>query len=266
MKNKDIFVKSIFIYPVKSLGGIELEESNVTEMGLEFDRWWMLVDSNGKFLTQRQIHKLCLFKLIKKPDGFEVQFNKNKILIPFYEKTDELIDVTIWNDNVKAAIMGNEFDRWFTENTGINCRLVRVHDCTNRKTDIEYAKNNELIAFSDAYQTMVLSQPSIDLLNEKLKIKVPVNRFRPNILLGGIKPHLEDEIKNFKISDSEFTPVKPCARCIVPSIDQETSIINDEVILALKKYRLFNGKILFGQNSLIKKKGKIFKNDTITLF
>lgn len=266
MKNRDVTINSIFIYPVKSLGGIELEESLVTPLGLEFDRWWMLVDSNGNFLTQRQIHKLCLFKLKKKNDGFEVSYENHKLLIPFYVKTEQIIEVKIWNDNVKAALMGKEYDKWFTKNTGIDCRLVRLSENTNRRTDTDYAKNGEEIAFSDAFQVLVLSKESVENLNEKLTTKVPVNRFRPNILLNANTPHFEDSIKNFKAGTTSFSLVKPCARCIVPSIDQNTSKTNNEVISVLKNYRLFNGKIMFGQNAIVTNEGKISKGNKINFF
>ncbi|NUM32451.1 MAG: MOSC domain-containing protein [Bacteroidetes bacterium] len=261
-----MIVDSIFIYPVKSLGGIELDECEITEFGLKFDRWWMLIDDEGKFLTQRQIHKLCLFKLQITSLGFEVNLNNDKLLIPFYEKTSENAEVVIWNDKVKASLMGIKYDKWFSERIGINCRLVRINENTQRKTDPDYAKNNELLAFSDAFQALVISSETIDDLNLKLRVKVPVNRFRPNIVIRGKKAFSEDEIKNFKINDALFSLVKPCARCIVPSINQETSVIENEIITELKKYRLFNGKILFGQNALIIKTGKIFKSSKVEIF
>lgn len=266
MHKPKITVDSIFIYPVKSLGGIELQESVVTPMGLEFDRWWMLVDENGKFLTQRQIHKLCLFKLSKAQNGFEVDFKGEKLLIPFFEKTDETTEVEIWNDKVQASLMGNEYDQWFSKHTGINCRLVRINENTQRKTDTDFAKNNEIIAFSDAFEALVLSVESLENLNNKLKTSVPLNRFRPNIVIKGGKTHEEDEINNFKTGDSEFSLVKPCSRCIVPSIDQNTSETNDEIIKVLKKYRLFNGKVMFGQNAIVRKAGKISKGSEIEIF
>jgi uncharacterized protein YcbX len=154
---------------------------------------------------------------------------------------------------------------WFSKQLGIKCRLVHMPDATKRKVDPNYAKKGEVTSLSDGYPFLIIGQESLNLLNSKLDVQIPINRFRPNFVFDGGTSHDEDNWREFKIGDITFYGVKPCSRCVVTTIDQQTAIQNKEPLKTLSTYRNFNGKIMFGMNLLHTGEGTVKVDEWINV-
>ncbi len=253
-------LSDIIIYPVKSLGGISLNEAEVMDRGLKYDRRWMLVDKSGKFITQRVYPQMSQINVAIENDLLKFTHKHNLDLsfyVPAKDYNNEQANVVVWEDNVNAVYVSKEADEWFREVLKINCRLVHMPEEAARLVDKKYASKNEIVSFADAYPFLVIGQSSLDDLNSRLNEKVLMNRFRPNLVFTGGQPFDEDKWKSFKINDVIFYPVKPCARCVVTTIDQESGIKGKEPLQTLSSYRTINNKVMFGQNLLHEGKGII---------
>lgn len=257
-----MFLSEINIYPVKSLGGIGLQDSQVEERGLQFDRRLMLVDEKNEFLTQREYPKMATILLKIAEDGLIASNSGNEISIPFEPDSDEKAMVKIWNSRVKAIIYGDEINEWFSRLLKTNCRLVSMPEDTKRKVNPFYAvrKFKDIVSFADGYPFLLIGENSLADLNEKLEKPLPMNRFRPNLVIKDSEAFAEDSWKKIKIGNTIFHVVKPCARCVMTTIEQSTGEKNgQEPLKTLAKYRNQNGKVLFGQNLIAENAGEILK-------
>lgn len=264
-----ICISSIHIYPIKSLGGISLTESDLTDTGLTWDRRWMLVDENNRFLSQRTLPELALMDVAIHDHDLVVKHKKdpeNSFRFNPNQHATIKINVTIWEDECAAFMVSNEANDWFSKQLHRPVRLVYMPDSTKRKVDPEYAAtSSDITSFSDAYPILMISEASLDNLNSKLLKPVGFDRFRPNLIIKGMQPHEEDLIKEFKIRDLPFYGVKPCARCIMTTIDQQTGTIGKEPLKTLSTYREKKNKVYFGQNIIGPITGKIQIGDTLTI-
>ncbi|MFD2288263.1 MOSC domain-containing protein [Pedobacter petrophilus] len=243
----------IYIYPIKSLGGIRLEEAMLEEKGLQYDRRWMLVDQEGTFITQRKHHQLSLLQVRIEEDHLSVGHKEDeelKISFKLAENTGESIEVTVWDDTSVGSEVSKTVSHWFSDYLQFDVKLVRMSDEEKIYVDPRYAANGEIKSFSDGYPCLIIGQSSLDGLNEKLDEPVQMNRFRPNFVFSGGEAHVEDRFKNFRLGNVLFSAVKPCARCVLITIDQETGIKGLEPLRTLATYRTQNKKIMFGQNLL----------------
>ncbi|MGE5496954.1 MAG: MOSC domain-containing protein [Syntrophothermus sp.] len=244
-------ISELYIYPVKSLGGISLSTSEITSKGLKYDRRWMITDEKGLFLTQRTYPEMTFLKTSIK-EGLLIISDSRKsddiLELPLEKYTKEILDVTVWDDTVAAYIVSQQADKWLSEKLNMNCRLVYMQDETLRKVDPRYAKNDDTVGFADAFPFLIIGQESLNDLNGRLEKKLPMNRFRPNIVFTGGRPYEEDEWKTFSTQNAGFNVVKPCSRCVLTTTDQETSERAKEPLKTLSEYRNVNGKIMFGQN------------------
>lgn len=261
-------VSQLFIYPIKSLGGIALQSAELTATGFKNDRRWMLADEQNVFLSQRTSPKIALVQPVETNDGFMV-FHKNNpaahILIPFNMELNKKVKAVIWEDKCDAYEADYSINEWFSEMLKINCKLLYMPDDTKRFVDTGYAFNKETTSFSDAYPLMMIGQNVLDFFNNKLDVSLPVDRFRPNIVFTGGKPHCEDEMAEFTINGTRFFGVKPCSRCVVTTINQQTSQKGFKPLKTLAGYRSKNNKIYFGQNILHQTNGRITVGDQITV-
>lgn len=242
-------ISELYIYPIKSLAGIAVTEALVTKTGFEHDRRWMLVDENGRFISQREVPEMALLQVSVQDNGLLATHKTkgNRIFIPF-QSTGRQVKVTIWDDTCSAEYVNRGTDKWFTAMLGINCRLVYMPDETKRIVDQRYAPGNAVTSFSDAYPFMIIGQASLDDLNSRLDQALPTNRFRPNIVFTGGQPFEEDRMGHFTVGDIDFYGVKLCARCNIITIDQDNAQSGKEPAKTLAGYRKKNNKILFGQN------------------
>jgi uncharacterized protein YcbX len=242
----------LFVYPIKSLGGIAVSSSLVTEMGLQYDRRWMLVDKDNRFMTQRQIHELSLFRLSITSEGLSITYKPNGSVftIPFQPQTTGDVVVKIWNDTCLARLVSADADSWFSEMISFPCRLVFMTEETRRTVEQPYASGNEITSFSDGYPFLIIGQSSLDELNKRLAEPLPMNRFRPNIVFSGGEAFEEDEMEDFVINDIHFYAVKPCDRCMITTINQENAVSGKEPLRTLATFRKKENSIYFGQNLL----------------
>lgn len=261
-------LSEIWIYPVKSLAGIRLTEAEVQEKGLQYDRRWMIVDQFGRFLTQREFHNMAMLEVAVLENSLLIS-NKLKpgenISVPFQPVTGEVMVVTVWDDEVDALTVSNEVDAWLSEQLEMVVKLVMMPETTERKADPRYAKNNENVSFADGFPFLLISQASLDDLNARLEEPIVMKRFRPNFVVTGTKPFAEDTWKSIQIGTLSFDIVKPCARCVLTTIDPETAEKGKEPLKTLATYRRVNNKILFGQNVVAKQHGLVKQGDEILL-
>ncbi|WP_310589035.1 MOSC domain-containing protein [Dyadobacter crusticola] len=261
-------LSEIWIYPVKSLGGIRLSEATTEERGLEYDRRWMIIDENGKFLTQRVLSKMALIDVELTDLGLKI-VNRNEpqnaLIVPYLPVTQQPRTVTIWDDVVEAVTVSNEADQWLSEQFGQKLELVKMPEQTERKADPRYAKNNENVSFADGFPFLIISQASLDDLNSRLEAPITMRRFRPNIVISGTAPFEEDQWKSIQIGSLEFEIVKPCARCILTTINPETAEKGAEPLKTLSTFRKVNNKILFGQNAVTRTLGTMREGDSVSV-
>lgn len=256
-------ISALYIYPIKSLGGIALNTATVTDRGLEHDRRWMLIDQNNRFISQREFAQMALLKVEINTEGLHVshKINKESIMIPFEPQTTETCEVTVWDDTCPAVYVSGEADAWFSRMLGMPCRLVYMPDDSQRKVEEKYASDGEITSFSDGYPFLLIGEASLADLNSRMAEALPMDRFRPNIVFAGGDAFGEDTIHKFHVNGIEFSGAKLCARCILTTIDQETAIKNKEPLKTLASYRRKGNKILFGQNLLHKGTGTIAVGD-----
>jgi Uncharacterized Fe-S protein len=257
-------VSALYIYPIKSLGGIALTEAAVSDRGFLNDRRWMLIDEQNRFISQREQPQLALFRVQLEKDGLMINHpDAGNLSVPFHQAGKTAITVSVWDDNCDALLAEQHAHKWFSEALGINCRLVYMPDTTLRPVDQRYAPEGRITSFSDAYPFLLIGQASLDDMNNRLDAPVPMNRFRPNIVFSGGSPYQEDQLKSFRIGDVGFRGVKPCARCTVTTVDQQTGLKGKEPLKTLARYRTLNKKIMFGQNLIHEGTGVIRVGDPL---
>jgi uncharacterized protein YcbX len=259
-------ISELYIYPIKSLAGIAVKEATVSATGFEYDRRWMLVDENNRFISQREVPQLALLHVTIERTGLRVthKIKRDSIAIPFTSSGIE-VAVSIWDDTCTGEYVIKEIDDWFTAILGLKCRLVYMPDTSKRLVDQRYAPGNSITSFSDAYPFLIIGQASLDDLNSRLEEALPMNRFRPNIVFTGGKPYEEDLIAHFKIGEVNFYGVKLCDRCVITTIDQNSLSKGKEPLKTLSEYRRKNNKILFGQNLVHEGDGVITVGDCLQI-
>lgn len=243
--------------------------SEVEESGLKYDRRWLLVDENGMFMTQRDFPQMALIELTLSGNSLSAMHKNEKALssvtiplIPYYDLRSE---VTIWNDKCSAVLVGREFDDWFSDALKTKCKLVYMPDDERRIVEKKFITEDKIVSFADAYPFLIIGQSSLDELNSRLKVKLPMNRFRTNFVFTGGDPFEEDTWKDFKIGDVRFQAVKPCARCVITTTDQETGERTNEPLKTLSTYRKIENKVMFGMNLIACTTGIISVGDKIEL-
>lgn len=262
-----IKIESLHIYPIKSLAGIHLQESRVTQRGLAFDRRWMLVDEKNQFISQREKPSLALLQPQIKGNQMLIhdrKAEKEALVFDLEEPNTKPEQVIIWDDTVLAKPLSDEVNQWFSEYLQTKVRLFHMHEEGIRPADPRYAITaNDKVSFADGYPILMLSQASLELLNSKLETPLSIDRFRPNIFVSGTKAHEEDTLKEINIRDQKFYGVKPCARCTITTIDQDSAKLGIEPLKTLATYRKTANKILFGENFIPRKEGELKIGDVI---
>ncbi|MCF2489426.1 MOSC domain-containing protein [Dyadobacter sp. CY347] len=261
-------LSEIWVYPVKSLGGIRLRESLVEERGLKYDRRWVIVDEKGTFLTQRTNAQMALLDVAFSDEGLMLSHRYdpvNQMLVPFLREDDEDLEVKIWNDVVTARTVSKLADEWLTERLGKIVRIVEMTPDTHRKMGSLYADTDRTVSFADDFPCLLISQASLDDLNSRLSQSVEMKRFRPNFVISGTTPYEEDLWKGITIGDTRFEVAKPCERCVMVNIDPNTGNKSPETLKALMGYRKEGKDIFFGQNVVGLETGVVREGDAVTL-
>jgi uncharacterized protein YcbX len=262
-----LHISQLFIYPIKSLGGIEVTSAQVTDRGFKYDRRWMLVDQNNRFLTQREFAEMALLKVSMIEDGLLVKHALHpdtQIEIPLIPQSDQTGEFTIWDDIVKGQFVNDKIDQWFSHAMNFKCRLVYMPEDSHREVSAKYA-SDKITSLSDGYPFMMIGQASLDDLNSRLADRLPINRFRPNMVFSGGQAFEEDTMAHIQINGINFFGVKLCARCPIPTIDQDTIAKSKEPTKTLLTYRRRNNDVYFGQNFVHQGNGMISIGDEITV-
>lgn len=261
-------ISGLFVYPIKSLGGISLNTAQVTSRGLEQDRRWMLVDENNHFLSQREIPEMALLYVELTPNGLLVMHKQQPeefVAVPFLFEANEEAVCTIWDDECQAEFVDTEIDNWFSRILKRKCRLVYMPKNSKRIVDQRYAAPDQITSFADAFSFLLIGEASLEELNSRLQEPVLMDRFRPNIVFSGGEAFQEDQMAHFRINNFSFYGVKPCARCPVITIDQESGISGIEPLKTLATYRKKNNKVYFGQNLVHEGEGSISLGDELVI-
>lgn len=263
-------LSELWIYPIKSLGGISLTQAQVTDRGLGHDRRWLLVDESGMFLSQREHPMLALFQPSFDGNVMVVSFQKTatSVEIPLrYADHQSLFTVTVWEDSVQAFEVDPAVSTWFSQLLGFSARLVYMPDQSHRKVESKYAISpNDITSFSDAYPFLIIGQSSLDDLNNRIKKPISMNRFRPNFVFTGGEPYEEETWSEFKIGAVTFYGVKPCGRCVMTTVDPTKGVVSGkEPLKTLAKYRLQGNSVIFGQNAIGTGAGVLFLGDEVTV-
>lgn len=262
---------SIHVYPIKSLGGFQVDSARLTDRGLEHDRRWMLVDANGTFISQREVPTMACLHCSPFSNGFRVTDVRDDSSLDLPWTIDNGADrsVNVWNDGLSAIAAAPGISSWFVKKLGIDATLVFMQDGTERKVDPRYAEG--ITSFSDGFPYLIVSQASLDDLNEWIPIaeRVPMDRFRPNLVIGGGGAFQEDDWREMIIGGSRFALVKPCARCAITTTDQRTGERGREPLRTLATYRRRGSsnvhKVDFGMNAMCMGHGTIDVGDPITM-
>lgn len=247
-------IQSLYFYPVKSCKGIELQSATVTPMGFANDRGWMIVDSNGRFLTQREVPRLALIAPSLEADALKLEAPANAALHVALDANAGNVEVIVWRDRCAAFDCGNEAAEWLSAFLGKAVRLVRFDRSHKRASSSEWTGDVEALnQFSDGFPWLVLSQASLDDLNARLPQPLPMNRFRPNIVLADVPAYAEDRIHELTVGNVRLRLVKPCTRCAITTTDQATGERTDQPLRTLRQYRFDKNLrgVLFGQNAIL---------------
>lgn len=269
-------IARLFVYPVKSCAGVEVDEVELLETGLDLDRAWMVVDARGEFVSQRTHPRLALVRPQFKRGGSELVLRAPGMLALHLavDVVEEPTRVRVWGDEVGAYDMGDVAAQWFTDFLSLTAdglpgaqaepfRLVRFDPEQRRLSSPKWTGGLEAPnQFSDGFPLLVLAQASLDELNARLQAAgqapVGVERFRPNIVLAGLQAHDEDRLDVLHIAAGDarvqLKPVKPCTRCAIPDVDPATAQQGTAVSEALRAYRAdprFDGALTFGMNAIV---------------
>lgn len=252
-------VSELAIYPVKSMRQVPLQAATIDMGGLKHDRRWMVVDADNRMITQRQQSRLCLVQPGLHINGISLSAPGMDGLMLDIPDGKDARTVSVWNDRCNAYDAGDSAAAWLSGFLGLECRLVYFPDEEIRTVDQDYAGQGDRTAFSDGFPLLLISQASLDDLNDRMDEAVPMSRFRPNLVVSGCEPFAEDSWKQLKVGGLMLRVVKPCSRCIIPSIDIDTAERGQEPTRTLIAYRKRDRKIFFGQNVIIDGEGEITK-------
>lgn len=257
---------AIHIYPIKSCRGITVNASHLSVWGLQSDRAWMVVTPEGKFLTQRDVPRLALVETMLGPDGLHLNApGQTALLVPPLSPPDSTMKVEVWRDSCWAVDQGEEAAAWFSEFLSLQCRLVRIGEGYDRPVN-SVGTAEAQVSFADAYPLLLISEASLTDLNQRLAEPIPMNRFRPNLVVSGCEAYAEDSWQQIRINGIIFDVVKPCERCIITTTDQVTATRKGpEPLKTLATYRKVKNGVIFGQNLIHREQGEIQVGSSIEI-
>lgn len=261
-----IRLTGLFIYPVKSLAGIQVEQWPVSDTGFLYDRKWMLIDGNGNFLSQRKLHRMALIKTAIGQGRLKLNApGMETFSIPLEQQDGNIINSTVWQDQCNARHVSNAADEWFSSFLGQPCQLVYKPDDVIRPVDTRYATLTDQTAFSDGFPFLIISEASLEALNAAMGISLTMHRFRPNLVVAGCAGYAEDSWREIRIGSIDFRLPKPCSRCAIPTVDPDTAETGKEPLATLSRIRKWQNAVYFGQNALHNQTGTLAVNDEVTV-
>jgi hypothetical protein len=261
-----LHLASLHVYPIKGAAGSAPAEWDLDVRGFRYDRRWMLVEPSGEFITQRDQAELALIRPRIEPPHLLVEAPGMPLLrLALNPMGGRPLNVCVWEDRVDALLPDQRADQWFTDFLGRPALLAWMPETCVRPLDLRYAQPGDRTGFADAFPFLVISEASLDDLNSRLAVPLPMNRFRPNLVIGGATPFAEDGWSRIRIGTIGMRVVKPCARCLVTTTDQLTGERGVEPLRTLATYRRVDGKVMFGQNVLHDGTGRLAVGDPVTV-
>jgi uncharacterized protein YcbX len=263
---------ALHVYPVKGLKGIDLAASRCTERGLEHDRRWMVVDANGDFLSQREHPKMATVWTDIDADALSLSApDMSTVDVPLDPRPSAPMKVRVWRSVCDAIPVSAYADGWLSDYLGIACRLVYMPEATRRLSNAEHGGDGNLVGFADGYAYLVTTQASLAELNARLAARgqkaVPMNRFRPNLVVSGGEPFGEDAWKELRVGGAVLRAAKPCGRCQVTTTDQATGeVTGPEPLATLGTFRdSAQFGAMFGMNMVTVSPGALRVGDRVEI-
>jgi uncharacterized protein len=246
---------SIHVYPLKAGRAVDLAESLVEPWGLAGDRRWLIVDEDGRFVSQREEPALARVTVTPCAAAISVAApGRPTLRVAAPGSGAEMLKVTVWSSVLVAAAAGPRADAWFSDFLGRPVRLVHLDDPTRRAVDPRYGADGDVVSFADGYPLLLTTAASLAELGRWLvadgEQPVPMTRFRPNVVVSGVAPWAEDRWRRIRIGAVSFRVVKPCGRCVVTTTDQVTGERGTQPLKILGRRRRFGQQLVFGQNMI----------------
>lgn len=263
-------VTSLHLYPVKALRGIDVDTVNVEPRGLAGDRRWMLVDDNGTFITQREYPALARITALPTATGLRLEVDGQGVDIETPSATAPQIPVNIWKANVQAYTCTANTAAWFKTHFDIDARLVYQGDLKRNVPAGWSAHADDTVSFADGFPLLITTTASLHDLQQRMQSDMPMNRFRPNIVIDCDTPWDEDTWLTIQIGGIDIDIVKPCTRCVVTTTDQQSGVKpNAEPLATLKQFRLLREPnltgVIFGQNAIARGTGVLRCGDSVKI-
>lgn len=257
-------LSQLTVYPIKSAGGVFIRSWEVDDFGLRHDRRWMVVDGGGRQVTQRTHPRLALARPAFAGDRLRISApGLTDLELPLRPAGGITTTVVVWDDVCEAVWLGEDAAAWFSRLLAAPVSLVYMPESTLRPANPAYVRAGVRVSFADAFPFLLLSEESLADLNGRMAVALPMNRFRPNLVVRGGAAFAEDELGEFAIGTVRFRAVKPCDRCALTTTDQETAERGVEPLRTLATYRKRDGKVYFGQNVVHTGTGRLEIGDRV---
>ncbi|GHD46428.1 molybdenum cofactor biosysynthesis protein [Streptomyces mirabilis] len=265
---------SIHVHPVKAFRALSPREAVVEPWGLAGDRRWVLIDDGGKVVTQRQQPRLALAAAELLPGGgIRLSAPGREPLTVLVPQPAGTTPLDLFGDKLEAVLADADAHAWCSDYLGTEVRLLHMDDpATRRPVDPDYARPGETVSFADGYPLLVTTLASLDALNSLIaqgdradEGPLPMNRFRPNVVVAGTTPWAEDGWRRIAIGEVSFRVAKMCGRCVVTTTDQDTAQRGKEPLRTLGRHRRFGSQLAFGQNLVPESRGTVRIGDPVTV-
>jgi len=249
-------IASLHVYPVKGARGITLQHAEMLASGLDHDRRFMVLDAKGIFVTQREHPRMALVNVALEPDRMMLGVAGKTASVPLLPDPRSLPRrrVRIWDDEVDVCVVEGEGAELFSAHLGERCSLVYMPPDVVRPVEAPYGAPGDRVGLADAYPVLVASLASLADLNARLVATgspaVPMDRFRPNIVVEGGEPYAEEQTPAARIGSLRLRMPKRCARCQVTTVDQTTAETSKEPLRTLASYRTVHRKVMFAMNAI----------------
>lgn len=251
-------LSKIFVYPIKSAKGLDVSETFLHTSGPVTDRRWMLVDEEGTFLSQRKLPRMALIEpCFRGADLWVEAPGMSPLLISPWSGGGEWVSVRIWKDHLSLPHPDQRYSDWFSNFLGQQCRLVYLPDSVHRPVEPPFDDPKWRVSLADGYPLLLVTEASLALLNKRLPSPIGIERFRPNLVISDADAHDEDDWTDIRIGSVELAIAKPCARCSTVLVDPETAQVGVEPLKTLTEYRRRPNGVMFAQNALVVRPGRL---------
>lgn len=252
------------LHPLKSARGVRIETAEAGPTGLRHDRRWMIVDADGRFVSQREDPRLG--RIVPSIEDGRLRLRAPgapELALPLEVRDGPPRAVTVWGDRVEGIGCGDEADAWVAALLGPGHRLVAMPDDAVRPVDPGYAEPGDRVSFADGFPYLLTTTASLDELNRRAGTRLAMERFRPNLVIAGAEAFEEDRWRRVRVGEVVFRVAKPCARCVITTLDPDTQEAGVEPLRTLAHFRASDGKVLFGENLLPDGSGTLRIGDSV---